>query len=385
MRQIYFVRNNEVWEDISKQIDLKSVVAICNLDFFEKIPGNTLPDEIPLDVLNKFKNDDSGGGGDISAVIAVNTGAAKDKQQFSESYFFRLSLAVARTLKRNGIAFSFWNPFSPYLHVYGQFPNLSVEVSNDSYRNPHTLGLLQEVFQTFTTEFIGKAIDIWLAMDDECALKALDLAKALDLPYVFSYYTTYALKDRVIALPDYESIYNEKKFSNSINSNVRCKEAAKRPWQDNRVFWRGSLFTSFSRSCLFELGQKYPQYLCVEDSTKGQFIPMIAQTKYKYLLDTRGNAWSSRLQTLLKLGRVIFIADRPYRDWYFDRLKPMKHYVPIREDMSDLIEKVCYMEQHPEIYDDIVSNLKDFVEENLTPRRIVFEAKELILRYGTVK
>ena len=220
---------------------------------------------------------------------------------------------------------------------------------------------------------------------DECALAALNLANALDLPYVFSYFTTYAMKDRVIAFPDYESRYNEQIFQNDIYAHARCKEAASKPWQDNRAFWRGSLFTSFSRSCLFELGKKYPQYLVVEDSTKGQYFPMIEQVKYKYLIDTRGNTWSSRLQTLLKLGRVVFIANRPYRDWYFDRMVPMKHYVPVEEDMSDLIEKICYMERHPEIYEKIVNNLREFVEENLTPRRIVFETKELILRYGIVE
>lgn len=142
---------------------------------------------------------------------------------------------------------------------------------------------------------------------------------------------------------------------------------------------------SFSRKCLFELGKKYPQYLQIEDVTKGgDFIPMTAQAKYKYLLDTRGNSRSGRLQTLLKLGRVVFIADRPYREWYFDRLRPMEHYVPVKEDMSDLIEKYCYMEQHPELYDKIVSNLREFVEENLSPRRILLDAKELILRYGVV-
>ena len=111
---------------------------------------------------------------------------------------------------------------------------------------------------------------------------------------------------------------------------------------------------------------------------------MTEQAKYKYLIDTRGNSWSCRLQTLLKLGRVIFVADRPYREWYFNRLRPMEHYVSVKEDMSDLIEKICYMERHPELYEKIVGNMREFVEENLSPRRIIFDAKEMILRYAVV-
>ena len=381
MKQIFFVRNNQVWEDISKQIDASTVADICNLDVFEKIPGDRLPDEILLDGLEHFKNNSGGG---YHAVIAVNTGSPKGDTQYGLSYFFRLSLAVARTLKRNGIKFSFWAPFSPFIHIHGTFPNLVYDECKDKFRVPATFGLINEVFQTFPQEFAGKKIDMWIAIGDDC-LNALDLADALDLPHTFAYYTTYALKDRVIALPDFETRYKEEDFPNDINSNTRCKEAAAKLWQDNHAFWRGSLFTDFSRSCLFKLGKKYPQYLKIEDSKKGgRFIPMVEQAKYKYLIDTRGNAWSSRLQILLKLGRLIFIADRPYREWYFDRLIPMKHYVPVEEDMSDLIEKIRYLERCPEIYDKIVANLKEFVEENLTPRRILFDTKEIILRYGVV-
>lgn len=387
MKKIFFVRNAQVWNEISSQVNKDSVAGIYNLDYFEKFPGNILPEEIPINGLDEFKSTDSLGSG-YSAVIAIKPEPRKDSTQFGGSYFYRLSLAVARTLKRNGIKFSFWPPFSRYVHVYGTFPKLAVDPANDLYRTNSALGLFQEAFKTFPQEFMGKKIDIWIPTDDYCAIDALNLANALDLPHVFSYYTFYALKDRVIAFPDYEARYNEKAFPNDRCSDALCKEAASEPWQDNRVFWRGSLFTNLSRSCLFELGKKYPQYFVIEDMStmiRNPLPTMKKQAAYKYLIDTRGNAWSSRLQILLKLGRVVFIVDRPYRDWYFDRLQPMKHYMPVKEDLSDLIEKYCYMEQHPEIYNEIVANLKIFVEENLIPRRIVFETKELILRYGVIE
>lgn len=380
MKQIFFVRSERVWQEISPRIDRKSVAAVYNLDYFEKIPDDKLPDELPISGLDRFKDDAE----NYHAIIAVNADPPKNSSQFGQSYFRRLSLAVARTLKRNGINFSFWASFSQYMYLRGTFPNIVCDFNVNNFCARATWGLIQEVFNTFPQEFAGKKIDLWFSLWDEPD-RALDLAQAQDLPYVFAYCTSYAMKDRVIAFPDYESRYTEENLSNDLISNARCKEAASKPAEDNHAFWRGSLFTSFSRCCLFELGKKYPQYLQIEDSTKGGgFIPMTAQAKYKYLLDTRGNSWSSRLQTLLKLGRVIFIADRPYREWYFDRLRPMEHYVPVKEDMSDLIEKYCYMEQHPELYDKIVSNLREFVEENLSPRRIVFDAKELILRYGVV-
>ena len=62
MKQIFFVRNAQVWDEISKHVDKNSVAAVYNLDYFEKIPGDKLPEEIPLDGLERFKPDTSGGG-----------------------------------------------------------------------------------------------------------------------------------------------------------------------------------------------------------------------------------------------------------------------------------------------------------------------------------
>lgn len=316
--------------------------------------------------------------GGVQALISIDTNRSKGTLQLGQSFFRRLEIAIAGTLKKYNIEFMFLN--SNYTHIHGKFPNISI--SSGSLNN-QTAGLIQEVFQIYANEFEGKKIDFWFSTWDEPE-RNLDFADALKLPHVFSYCSTYTMKDRVIAFPDFNSCYNEEKFHDKNNLPSKCKEIAARKWQDKRIFWRGTLFFSFSRRCLFELGKKYPNYLQIEDSTKGKFLPMIEQAKYKYLIDTRGNGWSGRLQTLLKLGRVIFVASRPYREWYFDRLIPMKHFVPVEEDMSDLIEKYIFMENHPELYEKIVRNMIEFVEENLNPHRIVFDAKELLLKYGVV-
>ena len=247
-----------------------------------------------------------------------------------------------------------------------------------------TADLIQEVFKTYYNDFAGKEFDFWFSTWDEPE-RNIEFVDALNLPHIFSYCTTYSMKNRVIAFPDYGSCYNEEKFWDKNNSPSKCKEAAKKTWQDKRIFWRGSLFTSPTRYFLFELGKKYPEYLQIEDGAKGNFVPMVEQAKYKYLIDTRGNSFSVRLQTLLRLGRVLFIVYRPSREWYFNRMIPMVHYVPVEEDMSDLIEKYIFMENHPELYEKIVRNMAEFVEENLNPRRILFDAKELLLKYGVVQ
>ena len=379
---ILFARNAQVQEEVLNQIDKNIVAGVFNFENLENAPSNDVPN-FSSDALKQYE------GGGYKIIIAINAGRSKDDSELGQSFFYRLSLAVAKLAKQSGIDFIFWPPFSHTLHLRGIFPNLSYEPCHKQVlpRANHSLSLINEVFRTFNKEFVGKNIDLWIFLGDQPE-RALSLAEALDLPFVFAYCTTYSMNHRVIAFPDYHSFYTEDEkhaFSPYIlPPPSECKKAAAKPWQDNHIFWRGSLFTSFSRECLYALGKRYPEYLRIEDGTKGQFLPMIEQAKYKYLIDTRGHGWSIRLQTFLQLGRPIFLVDRPYREWYFDRMTSWKHYIPVKEDLSDLIEKYEYMERHPEVYADIVHNMRVFVEENLTPNRILNDMKNLILKYGIV-
>ena len=50
-----------------------------------------------------------------------------------------------------------------------------------------------------------------------------------------------------------------------------------------------------------------------------------------------------------------------------------------------MIEKYEYMERHPEIYNEIVHNARIFVEENLTPQKILEDTRDVILKYGVIE
>ncbi len=70
---------------------------------------------------------------------------------------------------------------------------------------------------------------------------------------------------------------------------------------------------------------------------------------YKFALDVDGhtNAWSNFFARL-RLGCCVLKIQsaRGYRQWYYDRLKPWHHYLPVRADMSDLIEKIDWCRDH---------------------------------------
>ena len=378
MKYLLFVDHPNIAETLIKKFGEESIAEVYNFSVFENYPSDILPEELPINGIEKYSQ---GGGNEYQAIISIDVDRSKGRAQFGQSFWRRLAFSIERTLKKRGINFILFNRRNLYMNVRGKFPNVTFSPSEINIR---TIDLIQETLQAYSQEFANKELDFWIDGDDYPNV-SLDFAEALDLPYIFNYCTSYSLKDRVIALPDYDTCYNEEKFSDKSRTFSKCREVAATSWQDKRAFWRGSLFTSNTRRFLLELGKKYPEYFRIEDSSYGQYIPMVEQAKYKYLIDTRGNSFSVRLQTLLKLGRVVFIVERPCREWYFDRLIPMKHYVPVKEDMSDLLDKYFYMEHHPELYEKIVRNLAEFVEENFNPRRILFDTKELLLKYGVIR
>jgi hypothetical protein len=69
--------------------------------------------------------------------------------------------------------------------------------------------------------------------------------------------------------------------------------------------------------------------------------------KYAIDIDGHANTWSNFLVRML-FGCCVFKVESQFgfRQWYYARLKPFEHYVPVRADMSDLIEKIDWARTH---------------------------------------
>lgn len=67
--------------------------------------------------------------------------------------------------------------------------------------------------------------------------------------------------------------------------------------------------------------------------------------KWRYLIDVEGTGWSARLKLLMFSKRVLFIPDRPFKEWFFPHMIPWKHFVPCKRDMSDLIDNLNIIKQ----------------------------------------
>jgi hypothetical protein len=88
--------------------------------------------------------------------------------------------------------------------------------------------------------------------------------------------------------------------------------------------------------------------------------------EWKYLIDIEGCGYSGRFKVLMNTPRIVFFVDRSYQEWFFGEMHPWIHYVPVKRDLSDLIENYHKIESDLELQKSIKYNQKMFAKKYLT-------------------
>jgi hypothetical protein len=86
---------------------------------------------------------------------------------------------------------------------------------------------------------------------------------------------------------------------------------------------------------------------------------------FKYLIDCPGIGYSGRLKWLLASGRPVFIVERKIVEYWLESLQPWVHFIPVKEDLSDLMEAWRKVEMDPVLYRSISEAAKRFAKDNL--------------------
>jgi hypothetical protein len=118
------------------------------------------------------------------------------------------------------------------------------------------------------------------------------------------------------------------------------------------------------------------QYLEIIDPTKlglplVQFLSPIEQSNYKYIINIDGHVSAFRLSLELSMGSVVLLQESKYRVWFRKYLKEYEHYVPIKEDLSDLVEKIRWCRDHDEECKRISEQAKLFYDTYLTKKGVL--------------
>ena len=119
------------------------------------------------------------------------------------------------------------------------------------------------------------------------------------------------------------------------------------------------------------------------------FGPMIREADWihdKYALDIDGwtNSWSNFL-VRMHLGCCVLKVGSQfgYRQWYYDRIRPWEHYVPVKTDMSDLAEKFEWVKANDRQARDIAANGREFARTMTFESQTSWAAEAIRRRIGS--
>ena len=105
---------------------------------------------------------------------------------------------------------------------------------------------------------------------------------------------------------------------------------------------------------------QYPSYF-------GNQITIEDHLEYKYQLLIDGNSSSySRAYWQLFSNSLIFKQQSDFIQWYWSDLKPYVHYIPVKEDLSDLISSIEWARDNDTEALQIALNARAFGDQNLS-------------------
>ena len=103
------------------------------------------------------------------------------------------------------------------------------------------------------------------------------------------------------------------------------------------------------------------------------------QSKYKYILHLEGHVEAFRMSLELSMGSVILLVDSRWKLWYSSMLVPYKHYVPVKADMSDLLDQIKWCKTHDSECKEIVKNALEFYNKYLQKKGILDYVQKLFI------
>ena len=101
------------------------------------------------------------------------------------------------------------------------------------------------------------------------------------------------------------------------------------------------------------------------------FMSLREQSKYKYIINVDGHVSAFRLSIELGMKSVILLVKSDWKIWYSDMLIPYKHYVPIRSDLSNLLDQIRWCRANDDKCQEIAKNAYEFFETYIQEKGIL--------------
>lgn len=138
------------------------------------------------------------------------------------------------------------------------------------------------------------------------------------------------------------------------------------------LMWRGKAHQEHRKAFLNEF---YDHPLCnvgqiVKKRDKGDIpwqkakMSIKEQLNYKFILAIEGNDVASNLKWVMSSNSLAFMVKPTYETWFMEgQLIPNHHYILLKDDYSDLEEKIRYYSEHIDEAKAIIANAHDYIEQ----------------------
>lgn len=145
------------------------------------------------------------------------------------------------------------------------------------------------------------------------------------------------------------------------------------------IVWRGSAWQPQRQKFLTKY---FNNPLCDVGSVRGlederllkPFMSIKNQLEYKFILSLEGNDVATSLKWIMSSNSIAVMPEPKYETWFMEgKLIPDFHYIRIKDDYSDLEDRIKFYLANPDKCNSIISNANIFVSQfkNLQLERLL--------------
>lgn len=115
-----------------------------------------------------------------------------------------------------------------------------------------------------------------------------------------------------------------------------------------------------------------------DEGVWGDVVDFTEFSHYKYLVEIDGNVTPWSFFQKLMMGSCVLRVESDRKQWFYHKLEKWVHYVPVRKDMSDLLEKIQWCKDNDDRAREIALNGQRLADSLSFDSQMNFAAEQLL-------
>jgi hypothetical protein len=196
-----------------------------------------------------------------------------------------------------------------------------------------------------------------------------------------SYRISYLFGD-ITEVPEYPTVLKSRPIADNNQNSILMKLNKVRHFifvndtimfedKKNMAVWRGKAYRDH-RQVFLQNFYNHPKCDVGQTNTQGEIhvpwqkktMKLQEQLNYKFILSIEGNDVASNLKWIMSSNSLAFMTKPKFETWFMEgKLIPNYHYVLLKDDYSDLEEKIDYYTLHIDEAKVIIANANVYTQQ----------------------